>query len=118
MTHISNERRAKFPVIPVADTAPEVAYLLSQVAAAHFAAQVGGEKECNSIATVNQGILGAFDVAKAEFMARIVAPYEQSRAKAHGDVFGTWENPASAIHPKEETDDVLASLGLSYNDTI
>lgn len=125
MPYISQARRAKFPSIPVANTSPELAYLLSQVAVAHFRTATQGAEECKSVATVNQGILGAFDMAKAEFAANIVGPYEASRKQYNGDVFGTWESPAPALHGKGEgetikefstLEDMLADMGIEVGE--
>lgn len=101
MTAISQTRRAKFPTVPAADTAPELAYLLAQTAAAYFQRTLATGGGANSIATVNLSVLGAFEQAKSAFNDSVVRSYEDARAKEHGPVFGTFENPVPGLLPKE-----------------
>lgn len=114
MVHISGTRREKFPVVPVADTAPELAYVLAQAAVAHFQ-RVTQEKDggCPSIATVNLGVIGAFEQAKQAFNDAIAKTYEAERAKEYGPVLGDWQKPAPAIKssaaPSFTLDDLLSN---------
>ena len=66
--------------VPVMENAGELNYVLTKVIK-DYLQQFG-----SSYQTMND-IVGALDGAKVEFQRRIVAPYEDSKIQANGDVY-------------------------------
>lgn len=62
------------------ETAGELNYVFSQFAAFYFRWHGMNYQAINDI-------IGALEGAKAEFQRRVVAPYEDTKIKANGDVY-------------------------------
>jgi hypothetical protein len=68
-----------FAAMPPANTAGELNYLFSRIAARYIAAHGLSYQRANDV-------VGALDGAKAEFQRRTLADYEDAKLIANGDV--------------------------------
>lgn len=81
MPYIPQERREYLKQFPsVVDNPGELNFLLTQVALDYL------KKHGMSYATCND-IVGALESAKQEFYAKVVRPYEDSKALSNGEIY-------------------------------
>ena len=83
MPYIKQEARKKFEFrfeSDVADNAGELNYALTQLVSTYFQINGGRYQQINDV-------LGALEGCKMEFYRRVVAPYEDKKKMANGDVY-------------------------------